>query len=840
MLKAVQRAVLYCLGTLSVVSILAGQSNVLDRIVQPINNAQLSVVSRSVRPWAQAQNDRGRVNDSFRLDHITMVFEPSQPQQSTLTTLLQQLQDPSSSNYHKWLTPERFGSQFGLSQNDLSRVVSWLETQGFVVDEVARSRMWVVFSGTAGEVNDAFHTEMHHYLVQGKTYYANASNPSLPGAIADVVVGFRGLDNFRPKPRTVIRRVTPAAQPRFTSSISGDHYLTPNDVGTIYEINSLYQSGINGAGQSIAVMGQTDIYTNDITAFRTAAGLPTNNPTIVLIPGSTDAGVSTSDLPEADLDLEWSGGIAPEATIIYVNSGTGGGAFDSLQYTIDQGLAPVVTISYGDCEANWSSSELASLEQMAEQANAEGMTIVAPSGDSGATDCDYPANSNSIVTIATHGLAVDVPASLPFVTGVGGTEFNEGSGNYWDSSNNSSNGSAISYIPETAWNDTSSTVGLSASGGGASTVFTKPSWQTGTGVPNDGARDVPDLAFDASPSHDGYLICSNGTCVNGFRASDQNLNVVGGTSAGAPIFAAVLSLLNEQTNVAGGQGNVNYVLYPMAAQQPSAFHDITTGNNQEPCQKGSTGCPNGGNIGYSAGPGYDQVTGLGSLDVANLVQQWQAVASASAQQGHNFELSISPASLSVGSGQSGTATLTLKAISGFAGTVSFSCTEASSLTGATCTASPATVTAGTPTPVTVTVTMPVTTSSGVSVFYGPGQTNPLILVLIFGLTIGLIEILAQCKPQWSTLPQPSSRGRWKRVAGLLVLSFVAASLSCGGGGTAASTTSTTTSSNSSSSSTTGTSLQIAPVSSIFTVTGSAQIAGGTSISHAVLLSVTAK
>jgi subtilase family serine protease len=837
MLNVAERTVLCCLGLLVFARVLPGQAPIRDRLVQAISDAQVSVVRHNVRPWAQPENDRGKASDSFKLDHITMVFKPSQTQHSSLTTLLQQLQNPSSASYHKWLTPEQFGSQFGLSQNDLNQVVSWLESQGFVVDEVARGHMWVIFSGTAGQVEEAFHTEIHHYLVQGKTYYANASDPTVPSALADVVLGFRGLDNVRPKPRTIIRRVPPAAHSRFTSSISGDHFLTPNDFETIYDISGLYQSGISGAGQSIAVMGQTDIYTNDITAFRAAAGLPTNDPTVIVIPNSPDPGVSVNDLAEADLDLEWSGGIAPDATLIYVNSGTASGAYDSLQYAVDQGLAPVVSISYGNCEANWSSAELATLEQMAEQANAEGMTIVAPSGDDGATDCDYPATSKSTVTIATHGLAVDVPASLPYVTGVGGTEFNEGAGDYWNSANNSSNGSALSYIPETAWNDTSSTVGLAASGGGASAVFAKPSWQSGAGVPNDGARDVPDIALDASPLHDGYVICSDGSCVNGFRASDQTLNVVGGTSAGAPVFAAILSLVNEETSSGTGQGNVNYVLYPLATQQPTAFHDITTGNNQEPCQKGSAGCPNGGGIGYSAGPGYDQVTGLGSLEVTNFVAEWRTVAAASTQQSQNFDLSISPTSLSIGSGQSGTATITLTAVNGFTGTVNFGCVQASSLSGATCTPSPEAVRAGSATPVTVAVTMPAAASSGVPTFYTPGGWSAMTLVLIFVLLIG---VAAHHRHRGLVFSQPGSRIRWSGVAGLLLLCFVAASLSCGGGGGVASSTSTTTSTGSSSSTSTGSSLQVAPVSSIFTVTGSAQTGNGASISHAVLLSVTVK
>jgi subtilase family serine protease len=802
--------------------LLLGQPSGVDRIVRPINNAQVLVLRGNVRPWARAEDDRGKVNDSLRLDHITVIFRPSQGQQSNLTNLLQQLQNPSSSNYHKWLTPEQFGNEFGLTQNDLNQVVSWLENQGFVLDEVARSHMWVVFSGTAGQVEDAFHTEIHRYVVHGKTYYANASDPVVPSAIAGVVLGFRGLDNYRPKPRGTVRRVTPAAAPHFTSSISGNHYLAPNDFATIYDLNSLYHSGINGAGQSIAVLGQTDIYTNDLTAFRSAAGLAANSPTVTLIPGSADPGISKNELSEADLDLEWSGAIAPDATVIYVNSGTANGVFDSLQYAIDQGLAPVVSITYGNCEQDLGAAFLQTLAQEAEQANAEGMTIVSASGDNGATDCDYSTTSSTVVTIATHGLAVDAPASLPYVTGVGGTEFNEGSGNYWSTSNNNSSGSALSYIPETAWNDTSNTNGLAASGGGASGsgFFAKPSWQTGTGVPSDSARDVPDVAFAASPNHDAYLICSDGSCVNGFRESDQTLNVVGGTSTGAPVMAAVVALINEQTNSATGQGNINYVLYPLAAQQPGAFHDITTGNNEEPCQKGSTDCPNGGNIGYPAGAGYDQVTGLGSLDVANLVAEWSSVASSTAQNGPNFKLSISPASLSIGSGQSGSATVTVSALNGFSGTVSLACAVSFSVNGDTCAVSPTSVsTSGT-------ATVSVTISSQAVAPYPLRKVTDLGALIAGGLILTGALLLG--------IRGIGSRLKLSGAVGLLLLCIAAGGLSCGGG-SAPSSTSTTTPATSST--TTSSSLQVAPVSSTVTVTGSATANGG-AISRSTLLAVT--
>lgn len=453
--------------------------------------------------------------------------------------------------------------------------------------------------------------------------------PAIPAVLAGVVLGFNSLDNYHFKPRSVIRHVQADYEPDFTSYITGNTFVAPADFATIYDLNALYSNGIDGTGQKIAVMGQTDIEMSDITTFRTLANLPANNPTVIL--NGTDPGTSSADISEADLDLEWSGAVAKNGTIIYVNSTDA--ITKSLYYAIDQDLAPVLSVSYGDCEANWGSTNLNTLEQITQLANSQGQTIVAAAGDSGAADCDS-STSTTIVTSATHGLAVDAPASDPDVTGMGGTEFNEGAGDYWSPAPNGADvsPSALSYIPEVAWNDTSTTNGLLAGGGGASTFFnTKPTWQTGPGVPNDNTRDVPDLSLNASPIHDGLLICSQGNCMNGYRlvssdpTTNNTLTVVGGTSAAAPTFAGIVALINQQyPNTPPGQGNINTILYPMAVTSPAAFHDITTGNNIVPCTAGTPDCPSIAplQIGFNAGVGYDQASGLGSIDAYNLVTAW--------------------------------------------------------------------------------------------------------------------------------------------------------------------------------------------------------------------------
>jgi subtilase family serine protease len=434
---------------------------------------------------------------------------------------------------------------------------------------------------------------------------------------------------------------------------------------------------------------------SDIDAFRTAAGLPKYDPTLLLVPSTGASQHSTGDETEADLDIEWSGAVAKNAGIIYVYVGnsTTKTVFDALKYAITNNVAPIISISYGNCEAALGSSVVMTMQQWAQQANSQGQTISGPSGDDGAADCE-----SSTATVATHGLAVDVPAAIPEVTGVGGSEFSGDAAatvsggcasatTFWTGSCSATSGaSAISYIPEMGWNDTNSN-GLAASGGGASTIFSKPPWQTGTGVPSDGKRDVPDVAFDGANGHDPYLICSqdfftggsNATsCSNGFRASDQSLAAIGGTSAGAPTFAGVLAILNQATR-SNGLGNVNPDLYNLSGT--SAFHDITSGNNKVPCTTGTPNCPSGTlSIGFNAGTGYDQATGLGSMDVANLEAAWPGLVI-----NQDYVVAASPSLITVSSpGQNVSSTVLAGSLNGFSGTVALSCLVSSTTSGVGC------------------------------------------------------------------------------------------------------------------------------------------------------------
>ena len=572
------------------------------RIHARIEENQTFKLVGNTTPRIARAKDEGEASSSQAL-RMTMHLQMSAQQKEDLTSFLRQLQAHSAVEYHKFLTPEQYGERFGANSGDIAKMTEWLEKQGFSNIQVARSHTFITFAGTAARAETAFHTEIHRYVVNGETHYANSSDPLLPKALSGMVESIRGLHDFKPKPMGLHR-----SRPHFTSSLTGEHFLTPDDIATMYDIQPLYSAGLDGQGVKIAVVGQSDIQMSDIQAFRAAAGLTPTVPTTIL--AGTDPGLqSTSgDEGESDLDVEWAGGIARNATILFVTSTD---VDTSTSYAIDQNLAPILSTSYGLCEPQLGQTESNTEASEYQQANAQGITVTAAAGDDGAADCDtsYP---------ASMGIAVDEPASLPYVTGVGGTTLTEGSATYWNATNDSYGGSAISYIPEVTWNDSDATNGLEASGGGASIYNSKPSWQVGTGVPADGARDVPDIAFAASPNHDGYLICSGGECVSGFRDSASNLDVIGGTSASSPVFAGIVALLVEGL---GPQGNINPNLYALAASSTDIYHDVTVGNNVVTCRAGTPNCT-GGSFGYSAGVGYDQTTGWGSVDATHLVNEW--------------------------------------------------------------------------------------------------------------------------------------------------------------------------------------------------------------------------
>ncbi len=647
-----------------------------QRIMVAIDASGLTQLPDNVPAQALRSTDLGLAAPNRALTELSIRFNRTDTQQKALTQLLSDQQNPASPRYHRWLTPEQFGAQFGLAPSDLQKVSAWLTGQGFTVMQVARGSTFIRFSGTVAQAQNAFHTQLHRVSLDGEIHVTNLSSPVLPSAIAGVTSAITGLHDFQLKPRH--HAYSPQASdgapnPAFTSSVSGNHFIAPGDFYTIYDEGALLTSGIDGTGVTIGVLGQVDINLADIATFRSVSGLSVNPPTIMLFgpdpgpAGTRPGGPNNSDFLESELDVEWSGATAPSAKIIFVN------ATDvingSLTQAIDNNVAPVLSLSYGACETSVGQSVLNTYDALLQMANAQGQTVVVAAGDSGATDCD------NRVPNARGGLVADFPAVLPGVTGIGGTMFNEGSGTFWSTTNGANMGSALSYIPETVWNEDSVVGQLASGGGGASAFFTKPYWQVGTGVPADSSRDVPDISFNAAAAHDPYLICTTGAagdataafCTNGYRNAAGNLDAVGGTSVGAPAFAGVMALVVQKTG--GPVGNANPTIYALANSSfyATAFHDITTGNNASPCTVGTTDCPGGGTIGYNAGVGYDLASGWGTLDVFNFVNDWSLVTPLVSTIGETVSsttLTATPATILLG----GTINLTATVVSGSAST----------------------------------------------------------------------------------------------------------------------------------------------------------------------------
>src|SRR5258706_6565009 len=300
-----------------------------DRIAGTIDSGRMVALPGHIHRKALPQYDQGRVPSSFPMSQVTLLTLPTASQQKALRLLVAEQQDPRSPNYHKWLTPEQFADRFGLSQNDIQQMAAWLKAQGFSMVQTARGRNWISFTGTAAQVQSAFRTEIHHYNVNGELHYANTTAPVVPAALRGVVTGLRGLHDFLPRPMGIHRNA--GVRPYYNSSVYGA-LVAPGDIATIYDIQALYDAGIDGTGQKLAVMGRTDIYLADLADFRTGFGLSsiscTTNSSGVITACSdphfsyklygSDPGLSTNgDISEANLDLEWAGAVARGAQLIY-------------------------------------------------------------------------------------------------------------------------------------------------------------------------------------------------------------------------------------------------------------------------------------------------------------------------------------------------------------------------------------------------------------------------------------------------------------------------------------------------------------------------------------------
>ncbi len=728
---------LSCLGT-------AVAQSSPPRISDVVDNGRRVALKGNVHPLARHEFDRGVEPDSLRMEHMFLVLTKSPEQGIALRKLLAQQQDKSSPKHHQWLTPEQFGERFGLSDSDLEIVDAWLTSQGFRVNRNSASHTLIDFSGDAGLVHAAFHTEIRRFVVNGEEHWANSSDPQIPAALSSVVAGVVGLNNFYTRPMHRVggvfsrSKTTGRVEPLFTfgsglclGSTGGVCFAVgPTDFATIYNVLPLWNAGIDGTGQTIAVVGRSNVNLQDIRDFRSLFGLPPRDPTVINPPGNSDPGpTGDSDETEADLDVEWSGAVAKNASINLVTAASSAtdGALISAMYVVDTNLVPVMSVSFGECELFLGSSGNQFFNGLWQQAAAQGMTVLVAAGDSGSAACD-PSGSE-----AAFGLAVSGIASTPFNTAVGGTDFDdfENQAKFWSANNNSTTqASAKGYIPEVPWNDSCTNpelfslfgsasaeancnnaaaqflfLAVSGGGGGVSNCtssagpdpstcfggYAKPPYQLGLGS-NDGKRDLPDLSLFAATglvSASFYIICQADQTPNDSCNLDSpftNFIGIGGTSAASPTFAGIMALVNQKKGSI--QGNANPVLYSLAAQQSESacnsslgpastciFNDVTSGTNAMPCVNPSPDCnvSNPADLvgilsGFNATAGYDLATGLGSVNATNLVNNWT-----SAGVFGQFSVSSNPGSFDFAAGKSGTSTVTVTGTNGFTGVVNFTC-----------------------------------------------------------------------------------------------------------------------------------------------------------------------
>lgn len=612
----------------------SGQSSSAEPMIQQSVNDNLRVVLRgNTYPLARAEFDQGPVPDDTPINHRFLVLRRPQAQQDALDKFMAEQQDPASANYHHWLTPQQYGEQYGPAQSDIDTVTAWLTSHGFTNIQVANGRDFIDFSGTAAKFNQAFQTSIHNYSVKGKLYWANSSDPSIPAALAPIVVGVNAMHDFPRQPAyhvfpksslltaKGIRRAysfPSGCNTDVTSAELCNFGLSPGDFGKIYNVLPLWNAGTEGSGVTIAVIGQSNIQLTDVSTFRSIFGLAPKAPIVTIVDGQ-DPGLGSGDEGESALDVEWSGSIAPNATINLVTTSVDNGGVDtSANYAVDNDVAPIISESYDQCEFNMGNAGNAEYNALWQKAAGLGITVILATGDNGATACDfYNSSEPTTPQPAEDGLQVSGLASTPYDVAVGGTDFDQflNPGNYWAATNTTAGAltevSAMGYIPETTWNvsctnfifglagyssdeetncnDTSQLIGVNdgvafnyiitgGGGGGVSNCTTSgpnisscsggyalPSWQVGPGVPTSGHRAIPDVSMFAGNgfNYSFYIVCQqDATGNNPCNLADGDFVEVGGTSASAQVFAGIMALVVEKY---GAQGNPNPTFYKLAA-----------------------------------------------------------------------------------------------------------------------------------------------------------------------------------------------------------------------------------------------------------------------------------
>jgi hypothetical protein len=696
---------------LSCAALAAQNSTIAPRITTDVDESARTTLKGNVPHRAQAQYDQGEASASMQLTQMRLVLSRSSEQQAALDQYLAQLQDKSSPNYHKWLTPEQFGKLYGPADSDVTRLVAWLESHGFQVEPVSAGRTNIAFSGSVSQVEEAFHTSIHSFQVnKGQAdevqFYSNTTDPQIPTALAGVVKGVAHLNTIRPRPHAVrgnAGRINPqtnrmeptgavsANQPRasLTDTTGGDFlYLVPADAATIYDTPNSFNANFSGtsytgAGVKIGIGGDATIIASIVGAYRSTflgnSTTPTLNyctsptscsatPASPVCSGSQTSGCydNTDDADEAYLDTEISGGVAPGATVYYYASTD---LTSGVEAALDANVVDIFSLSFGECEYDNGTSGNALINGWWEQAATQGIAVAVSTGDSGSAGCD--GDTAKTTTVAKDGLSVSGFASTPYDIAVGGTDLyalENSFTNYVSATLGSPSTyyrTALKYIPESVWNDslvsdtnplsenvpeTGKYASIVAGSGGVSSCatltgsgsclsgYSKPGWQRGTGVPQDGVRDLPDVSLMSGNGYDGatWLVCDNDTGAN-FSGTNATLNCsnitagdfdgFGGTSTAAPAFAGILALVQQKTGSRLGQAaQTLYSLYN-GSHASSIFHDVTVGNNSVPCTSGTPNCTIDGagyyfESGYNTTAGYDLATGLGSVDVTQLITYW--------------------------------------------------------------------------------------------------------------------------------------------------------------------------------------------------------------------------
>ncbi len=414
----------------------APQAIVANRITQPINAEVRYTLQHNVHPLAQAKYDQGAAPGSMATGRIMLVLKRSDTQENALKQYLGDLQSPNSANYRKWITPVQFGKLYGISDTDLTAVTAWLQSQGFTVDQIPQARNVIEFSGNVAQIQQAFNTAIHKYVVNGETHFANATDPQIPAALAPVIAGIAQLNDFRPKSGAIVK-----SKAHFDTSanrIKSDLTLTNNgsdvlftdaaDAATIYDtpnstLNPKYSgTTYDGTGVTIGIAGDSNITAQDIQLYR-AAFLPSsyssNQPNVIV--DGNDPGLNGDEI-EALLDLQVSGGIAPGAKINFytsANTDLQEGLFLAIFRALNDNAVSILNVSFGACELSQGASGNAQILTMWEQAAAQGISVTVSTGDSGSASCD----DDNTETAATGGLAVSGFASTPYNIAVGGTDY---------------------------------------------------------------------------------------------------------------------------------------------------------------------------------------------------------------------------------------------------------------------------------------------------------------------------------------------------------------------------------------------------------------------------------